>query len=225
MRMSLSRVSKWVAVALCLASVSMVAGKDLPAHMSDQPTIGEVLYVERGCYQCHGLRGQGSVMSGPALVPLRLTREAFAALVRNPPRAMPPYSKASLSDAELLEVERYVRSFPTPRRPAEIPLLAQQLAPPTKGARSSRVSTIGSSATQSPVEASEGAKLYEAHCAACHGANRTGGVAPSLLNERQKREPSETASLIKFPPPGMPGLHPDVLSSEQVDAVALYLHQ
>jgi hypothetical protein len=40
---------------------------------------------------------------------------------------MPPYPRDSLSDVELAEIERYIRAFPRPKDPREIPLLAQQI--------------------------------------------------------------------------------------------------
>lgn len=111
-------------IAALLASFSLgsAAGSN-PAHISADASVGETLYVKRGCYQCHGLVGQGSILSGPSLVPMKFTSEIFARIVRNPPRAMPPYTRESLSDVELAEIEQYVRSLPAPKPPHEIPLL------------------------------------------------------------------------------------------------------
>ncbi len=68
--------------------------------------------------------------------------------------------------------------------------------------------------------AADGEALYQRNCAACHGAAREGGIAPSLVNEGKKRNAAAIAALILNPPNGMPKLSPDPLSKGDVDAVA-----
>ena len=69
------------------------------------------LYVEQGCYQCHGYDGQGG-FAGPRIAPQPLPFDAFATMVRYPPNLMPAYSKAMLSDEQLALIHEYLESLP-----------------------------------------------------------------------------------------------------------------
>ena len=68
-----------------------------------------------------------------------------------------------------------------------------------------------------------GSAIYQRYCAACHGASREGGVAPSLLGEGAKRDAAAIAKLIMSPPAGMPKLSPQPLSQKDVDAVSRFV--
>ncbi|HEX4996879.1 MAG TPA: cytochrome c [Terriglobia bacterium] len=87
---------------------------------------GKKLYVKNGCYQCHGLEGQGS-NAGARLAQKSLTAPAFIAYVRKPaPGGMPVYSSKVISDADLTEIWTYVKSIPPPPPVTSIPLLGGQ---------------------------------------------------------------------------------------------------
>ncbi len=85
------------------------------------------------CYACHGFSGQNG--PGARLVPMKLTQEAFFALVRHPraPRPgtspagqqdrMPPYSAKELPDTELADIYAYIRTLPDSLPAKDIPLL------------------------------------------------------------------------------------------------------
>ncbi|WP_342957584.1 thiamine pyrophosphate-binding protein [Paraburkholderia sp. JHI869] len=45
---------------------------------------GRALYMQKGCYECHGIFGQGSITTGPALAPHPIPLSAMQAYVRNP---------------------------------------------------------------------------------------------------------------------------------------------
>ena len=167
---------------------------------------GQRLYVRQGCYQCHGLVGQGSILSGPPLSPLRLDDASFRRYVRNPKGAMPPYTARILSEADLGRIERFIRSLQAGRPYTAVRALAKAAE---SGARTMTAKT-----------AADGEALYQRNCAACHGATREGGIAPSLVNESKKRDAAAIAALILNPPAGMPKLSPDPLSKDEVDAVA-----
>ena len=64
---------------------------------------GKTAFMKAGCWQCHGTVGQGSVATsgGKVLAPDPMPFEAFAAFVRTPSRAMPPYREAVLSNEDL----------------------------------------------------------------------------------------------------------------------------
>lgn len=96
----------------------------LSAHCwSADPLAGSrQTYLKNGCWGCHGTVGQGS-MPGPRLDPNKLSYEVFSAMVRNPTRAMPPYSVAILSDSEMRLIYGYLQSVSPSPKPADIPLL------------------------------------------------------------------------------------------------------
>ncbi len=86
---------------------------------------GNAAFIRHGCWQCHGTQGQGSIMTsgGKRLAPDPLPWEAFAGFVRSSNRAMPPYSAAILSDADLADIYAYLQSIAKPPDASGIPLL------------------------------------------------------------------------------------------------------
>ena len=89
---------------------------------ADPPPGSRETYLKNGCWGCHGTVGQGS-MPGPRLDPGRLPYEVFSAMVRNPSRAMPPYSTAILPDSEMRLIYDYLHSVSPSLIPVDIPLL------------------------------------------------------------------------------------------------------
>jgi mono/diheme cytochrome c family protein len=88
---------------------------------------GKTVFIERGCWQCHGTVGQGSIMTsgGKRIAPNPMPWEAFSRFVRSSNRAMPPYSEKILSDADLADIYAYLQSIPKPPDVNSIPLLQQ----------------------------------------------------------------------------------------------------
>lgn len=84
---------------------------------------GKKLWTSIGCYQCHGLQGQGSSATGPRLGPKPIAWAAFNRYVRRPTNQMPPYTAKVLSDADLAHIYAYVQALPAPTPIANIPLL------------------------------------------------------------------------------------------------------
>ena len=78
---------------------------------------GRTLYIQKGCYACHGYEGQGGVISGPGLAPNPLPVEVFIMRVRRPVADMPAYSTRVLMDEELLEIYQYMQTIPLPPQP------------------------------------------------------------------------------------------------------------
>jgi len=86
---------------------------------------GKRLFMFNGCYQCHGTVGQGGA-AGARLAQTKLTQPGFIAFVRNPPPSnMPPYRAKIMSDQELADVYAFIRTFPEPLNPANVPLLKE----------------------------------------------------------------------------------------------------
>jgi mono/diheme cytochrome c family protein len=84
---------------------------------------GKRLYRETGCYQCHGLAGQGAVMTGPRVSRTELAFDGFLHQLRHPVNQMPPYAAAVLSDQDAADLYAYLRQLPAPRDPNSIPQL------------------------------------------------------------------------------------------------------
>lgn len=75
-------------------------------------------------------------------------------------------------------------------------------------------------------DAARGKQIYDANCAACHGATGTeGGVGPSLKAERTRKNFLQTAAWVRNPRPPMPRLFPSPLSAKDVADVAAYVQR
>jgi mono/diheme cytochrome c family protein len=85
--------------------------------------IGKTLYLQVGCYQCHGQAGQGARMTGPRISRTEFPFEGFLYQLRHPANQMPPYEAAVVSDQDAADLYAYVRQMPAPRDPNSIPLL------------------------------------------------------------------------------------------------------
>ena len=85
---------------------------------------GRQLYMDTGCFSCHGTVGQGGERSGaPKLAPDTYPFEAFRVLVRTPREAMPRFDVRYISDEQLQLIHRYLSAVPPGRRAADIPEL------------------------------------------------------------------------------------------------------
>ena len=84
---------------------------------------GKTLYREVGCYQCHGLAGQGAMMTGPRVSRTEFAFDGFLNQLRHPANQMPPYELAVLSDSDAADIYAYLQQMPAPRDPNSISLL------------------------------------------------------------------------------------------------------
>ena len=94
--------------------------KITPNELSDAENAGQngrTLYIQKGCYACHGYEGQGGIISGPGLAPNPLPVEIFIMRVRRPIADMPAYSTKVLKGEELLEIYQYIQTIPLPPQP------------------------------------------------------------------------------------------------------------
>jgi ubiquinol-cytochrome c reductase cytochrome c subunit len=94
---------------------------------------GKVLFESVGCYECHGLAGQGAPATGPRLARTQIPFAAFLAILRHPITQMPPYEAAVLSDQEAVDIYAYLEQLPAPRDPKTIPQL--NIPVPVRGSR------------------------------------------------------------------------------------------
>jgi mono/diheme cytochrome c family protein len=113
-------------ILLAVAGLTL-AGGPAGAQQASAPTgnaeNGKTLYVQTGCYQCHGQAGQGALMTGPRVSRTEFPFESFLYQLRHPVAQMPPYEAAVLSDQDAADLYAYVRQMPAPRDPNSIPLL------------------------------------------------------------------------------------------------------
>jgi len=107
-----------------LQSVASQPKLELPSSANSQN--GQHLYTAFGCYECHGLQGQGSVQTGGSrLGPPQIPFSGFVAYVRQPTGQMPPYTSKAVSDAQLADIYVFLQSIPQAVPSKTIPLLNQ----------------------------------------------------------------------------------------------------
>lgn len=100
--------------AICLLVVLlMTAVADARGQGTPRPQ-GEALYIEYGCYQCHGYEGQGGLLSGPRIAPDPLPLKAFMEILRRPYGVMPAYSEHVVTDETLTAIHGYLRTIESP---------------------------------------------------------------------------------------------------------------
>jgi ubiquinol-cytochrome c reductase cytochrome c subunit len=113
-------------IVLTLAGLILAAGQacaQQPSAPAGNVENGKTLYLQVGCYQCHGLAGQGAPMTGPRVSRTEFPFESFLVQLRQPSSQMPPYEAAILSDQDAADLYAYLRQMPPPRDPNSIPLL------------------------------------------------------------------------------------------------------
>ena len=106
-------ISKWLLLSALSVTTFHITANEL-ADVENENKSGRVLYIQKGCYSCHGYEGQGGVISGPRLAPNPLPVEVFIMRVRRPVADMPAYSAKVLKDEELLDIHRYLQTIPLP---------------------------------------------------------------------------------------------------------------
>jgi mono/diheme cytochrome c family protein len=84
---------------------------------------GKKLFVERACWQCHGLAAQGGGIAGPRLAGRVPPWPAFSRYVRRPAEEMIPYTPKALPDTELADIYAWLRAIPPPPAVSSIPSL------------------------------------------------------------------------------------------------------
>lgn len=91
----------------------------------------------------------------------------------------------------------------------------------------SRSSQTASASEASPAAAlgdvRRGAETFAAECAACHGTGGSGGIGPSLVGEKHRKNYTATVAWIEDPEPPMPKLYPAPLALDDVQSVAAYV--
>ena len=164
------------------------------------------------CSVCHGATGAGFI--GPRVGGIPWTPSSLVTIVRNGLGGyggMPAFSKDSVSDADVAAIAGYLGS-------------TVAADPSPSPAASAAASSATSSSASSP-DLANGAKLYAASCAACHGAKGQGGFGPSLHNEGSRKDLNAAVGWIENPAAPMPKLYPDQLSKQDVQDVAAFVEK
>jgi mono/diheme cytochrome c family protein len=104
-------------LALAIASPGVFA-QDTPRG---DVTNGKKLFDTIGCFECHGLAGQGG-NAGPKLIDPP-AYPAFIVQLRTPRNIMPPFTAKVLTDQQAADIYAYISTFPKPPDPKTIPLL------------------------------------------------------------------------------------------------------
>ena len=107
-----------------LQTVASQPKVELPSSANSQN--GQRFYSAFGCYECHGLQGQGSTQTGgPRIGPPQIPFSGFVAYVREPANQMPPYTSKAVSEAQLADIFVFLQTRPQALPSKSIPLLNQ----------------------------------------------------------------------------------------------------
>jgi len=101
------------------------ASAQAPAESPGNAATGAKLYVDRACWQCHGLAAQGGGIAGPRLAGRVQSWPAFAAYVRRPAEEMIPFTSKVLPERELADIFAWLRSLPPPPDVETLPALSR----------------------------------------------------------------------------------------------------
>ena len=84
---------------------------------------GKKLFVDRACWQCHGLVGHSGGEQGPRIAGRVPVWAVFSKYVRRPTNQMIPYTEKVLSNQELADIFAWLKSLPPPPAVSSIPQL------------------------------------------------------------------------------------------------------
>ena len=110
-------------ILLTLGALLAYAGGAAAQDAAGDPDHGRQVFLADGCYECHGMAGQGSIQSGPRLAPEPMPLASLTQLVRRPLNVMPAYSDKVLSDRDIADIHAYLASIPQSKPVKDIPLL------------------------------------------------------------------------------------------------------
>lgn len=102
-----------------------------PAPQADalapgNPQNGQRFFHDYGCYQCHGMQGQGSTQTGGSRIgPPQIDFSAFLSYVRQPTNQMPPYTSKAVPDSQMADIFAFLKTIPLAPPSKNIPLLNQ----------------------------------------------------------------------------------------------------
>jgi ubiquinol-cytochrome c reductase cytochrome c subunit len=108
------RVGLWVLLLTFAGGGAQQAAAQSLTEPQGNAASGAKLYVDRACWQCHGLAAQGGGIAGPRLAGRVQVWAAFSLYVRRPTEEMIPYTAKVLPDQELADIFAWLTSLPPP---------------------------------------------------------------------------------------------------------------
>jgi len=108
----------WKPIFGALLFVALAWGQDSAGN----PEAGKRLYMNKGCFQCHGTVGQGTI-AGVRIGPPPLNAQGLIRYVRRPAGQMPAFTEKVMSDRELTDVYAFLKTIPPPKPSKDVPLL------------------------------------------------------------------------------------------------------
>ena len=99
----------------CLRNALILAGVLAAASAEGADAVkGKKLFMAVGCYECHGMVGQGAAPTGPRLAPNTPPLDIFLKELRTPRNVMPPYAASLLPDDSVADIRAYLAAIPAP---------------------------------------------------------------------------------------------------------------
>jgi len=113
-------------------STNAATAPGVPAENVGDAQRGRTLFVQNGCYGCHGYDGQGGSYTAPRIAPDPLPWEAIAAFIRSPRGlvapylawpfdVMPAFTSRMVSDRDVQDIYAYLRTRPGPTDLKNVP--------------------------------------------------------------------------------------------------------
>jgi mono/diheme cytochrome c family protein len=100
-----------VAGALSVATLHGQAPASAAAPAGDAAR-GKTLYLENGCWTCHGYAAHGGAGTGPRLAGRLPSWTVFSTYVRAPAGEMIPYTGKVLNEEDLADIYAWIQSVP-----------------------------------------------------------------------------------------------------------------
>ena len=110
------------------AAAAVLAATAVPSlAQTGDAAKGKEIYIQKGCWGCHGYNGQGSSsVQAPKIAPDPMPLEALVTYLRKADSTlMPPYDAKGLPDADVADIHAYLASQPKTPDWKTIPLLKQ----------------------------------------------------------------------------------------------------
>ena len=117
-------VARFALTLVIAVAIGRHAVAQTPSEPRGDAASGAKLFVDRACWQCHGLAAQGGGIAGPRLAGRVQVWAAFAAYVRRPTEEMIPFTAKVLPDQELADIFAWLRSLPPPPAVESLPVLS-----------------------------------------------------------------------------------------------------
>ena len=100
------------------------SGDSLDSLRANSET-GKQLFIRDGCYECHGIWGQGANGFGPRIAPNPISMEGILNYIRKPSGNMPPYTAKIVSNQDVADIYAYLKSIPGPTNIRNVPLFTK----------------------------------------------------------------------------------------------------